>query len=87
MSKTCVLYFSKYCTHCQNLLKILNKTVLKKDIHFLSIDKRVEKNEKTYLLLDDGNEILLPKKINKFQLYYYYITVIKYYLELIYYNF
>ena len=58
MSKTCVLYFSKYCTHCQNLLKILNKTVLKKDIHFLSIDKRVGKNEKTYLLLDDGNEIL-----------------------------
>ena len=65
MSKTCVLYFSKYCTHCQNLLKILNKTVLKKDIHFLSIDKRVGKNEKTYLLLDDGNEILLPKKINR----------------------
>ena len=65
MSKTCVLYFSKYCTHCQNLLKILNKTTLKKDIHFLSIDKRVEKDNKTYLLLDDGNEILLPKKINR----------------------
>ena len=65
MSKSSVLYFSKYCTHCQNLLKILNKTVLKKDIHFLSIDKRVDKNEKTYLLLDDGNEILLPKKINR----------------------
>lgn len=65
MSKSSVLYFSKYCTNCQNLLKILNKTILKKDIHFLSIDKRVDKNEKTYLLLDDGNEILLPKKINR----------------------
>jgi hypothetical protein len=65
MSKTSVLYFSKYCAHCQNILKILNKTTLKKDIHFLSIDKRVEKDNKTYLLLDDGNEILLPNKINR----------------------
>jgi len=65
MSKTSVLYFSKYCNHCQNILKILNKTVLKKDIHFLSIDKRINKNNKTYLLLDDGTEILLPKKISK----------------------
>ena len=65
MSKNTILYYSKYCENCKKLLKIMGRTSLSKEIHFLSIDKRVKKNDKTYILLEDGKEILLPIIINK----------------------
>tara|TARA_X000001036_G_C20390378_1_gene688429 strand:- start:176 stop:748 length:573 start_codon:yes stop_codon:yes gene_type:complete len=65
MSKSTVLYYSKYCKNCNNVLKILGRSSLKNNIHFLSIDKRLVKNNTTYLVLDDGKEILLPSVINK----------------------
>jgi len=43
----------------------MGRSSLKKEIHFLSIDKRIKKNNKNYILLEDGKEILLPEIINK----------------------
>ena len=65
MSKNTILYYSKYCENCKKLLNILSRSSLKSKIHFLSVDKRLDKNGKTYILLDDGKEILLPEIINK----------------------
>ena len=42
-----VLYYSKYCDNCNKLLYELGKSDISKQIHFLSIDKRVEKNRKS----------------------------------------
>lgn len=65
MSKNTILYYSKYCENCKKLLKIMGRSSLSKEIHFLSIDKRIKKKNKTYILLEDGKEILLPVIINK----------------------
>ena len=63
MSKNTILYYSKYCENCKKLLKIMGRSSLSKEIHFLSIDKRVRKGDKTFNLLEDGKEILLPQII------------------------
>ena len=58
-----VLYYSKYCENCKKLLYELGKTKIQKDIHFLSIDKRITREGKLYIVLDNGNEIFLPPNI------------------------
>jgi len=60
-----VLYYSKYCTNCKDILYELGKTNVKEKTHFLNIDKRVEENGKLYILLENGKKILLPKTITK----------------------
>jgi len=62
---SCVLYYSKYCENCKKLLYELGKSNVQKDIHFLSIDKRVQRGEKMYIILENGNEIYLPPNIVK----------------------
>ena len=37
-----ILYYSNYCEHSRKLLQSLSKTDIKKDIHFICIDKRVK---------------------------------------------
>ena len=59
-----VLYYSKYCENCKLLLYELGKSNLQNDIHFLSIDRRIEKKGQLYIVLDNGREILLPSQIN-----------------------
>tara|TARA_B100000282_G_C31698693_1_gene475124 strand:+ start:357 stop:929 length:573 start_codon:yes stop_codon:yes gene_type:complete len=58
-----VLYYSKYCENCKKLLYELGKTNTQKNVHFLSIDKRINRGKKTYIVLDNGNEIFLPPNI------------------------
>lgn len=60
-----VLYYSKYCNHCQNLLMAISKSNIKEDIHFICIDKRVKKGPAIYIQLDNGQEILMPPNIKK----------------------
>lgn len=60
-----VLYYSKYCKNCEKLLYELGKSDISKQIHFLSIDKRVNKNQKTYIVLDNGCQVFLPPNITK----------------------
>lgn len=63
MSK--ILYYSNYCNNCKKILQDLAKSQEKKDIHFLCIDKRIQKNNKTYIVLENNQEILLPPQINR----------------------
>ena len=60
-----VLYYSKYCENCKKLLYEIGKTQIQKNMHFLSIDKRIQKNEKWYIVLDNGKQIFLPPNIVK----------------------
>jgi hypothetical protein len=65
--KNQIIYFSKYCEHSNKLLKILSKTgEIKEKIHFLPIDKRMQKKDgRTYVVLDNGQEILMPDVIKQ----------------------
>ena len=60
-----VLYYSKYCDNCKNLLYSLGKSDIQKKIHFLNIDKRVKEGKKLYVMLENGQKILLPPMIKQ----------------------
>jgi len=63
---SCILYYSKYCEICKKYLQYLSKSSAQKEIHFICIDKRVKnKDNKTYILLDNGQQIILPDTITK----------------------
>tara|TARA_B100001093_G_scaffold520208_1_gene613637 strand:- start:820 stop:1368 length:549 start_codon:yes stop_codon:yes gene_type:complete len=59
-----ILYYSNYCNNCKNLLSEISKSNIKKDIHFISIDKRIVKNNSTYIILENNQELLLPHTVN-----------------------
>ena len=58
-----IIYYSNFCDNCKNLLKILSKTDLVKSIHFICIDRRNQKNGKTYVVLESNQEVVLPDTI------------------------
>jgi hypothetical protein len=61
-----ILYYSNYCDNCSKLLQIVSKLESKKDMHFINIDKRKKgQNGATYVILENGQEILLPPTITK----------------------
>ena len=60
-----VLFYSKYCDYCKKLLYEIGKSEVQNNIHFLSIDKRTMRNNKIYIILDNGKEIYLPPNIKK----------------------
>jgi hypothetical protein len=63
---SCILYYSKYCEVSKKYLQILSKSNLQKDIHFICIDKRIkDTNNKTYIILDNGQKIILPENVTK----------------------
>jgi hypothetical protein len=63
---SCILYYSKYCEVCKKYLQLLSKSDAQRDIHFICIDKRVkDSNNKTYIILENGQKIILPENITK----------------------
>lgn len=60
-----ILYYSEYCNHSTNLLKELLKSQVSKDIHFIKIDRRVQENGNTYIVLENNQKIILPSVVNK----------------------
>ena len=63
---SCIFYYSKYCEVSKKYLQILSKSSSQKDIHFICIDKRVkDSNNKTYIILDNGQKIILPENITR----------------------
>jgi hypothetical protein len=63
---SCILYYSKYCEVCKKYLQTISKSGHQKDIHFICIDKRVkDSNNKTYIILENGQKIILPENVTK----------------------
>jgi hypothetical protein len=63
---SCILYYSKYCDICKKYLHLLSRSDAQKDIHFICIDKRVkDANNKTYIILENSQKIILPENITK----------------------
>ncbi len=61
-----ILYYSNYCNNCKPLLQKLGQSNIKNDMHFICIDKRAKKpNGSTNIILENGEEILLPPNITK----------------------
>jgi hypothetical protein len=46
-------------------LQTLSKSNVQKDIHFICIDKRLKENGKTYIVLDNGQKIILPENVTR----------------------
>ena len=59
-----ILYYSNYCNNCKNLLSIISRTDLMNSIHFICIDRRNQKNGKTYVVLESNQEVILPDTIS-----------------------
>lgn len=60
-----ILYYSKYCEISKRYLQTLSRSDVQKDIHFICIDKRVTENNKTYIVLENGQKIILPETVNR----------------------
>ena len=61
-----ILYYSKYCEVSKKYLQHLSKSTVQKDIHFICIDKRTkDANNKTYIILDNGQNIILPDNVTR----------------------
>ena len=60
-----ILYYSNFCEHSTKLLQVLSKLDLKKDIHFICIDKRVQEGTKTFIVLQNGQKIIMPENVTK----------------------
>ena len=60
-----ILYYSNYCDKCKNILQIIGKSMAKDDMHFLCIDNRVRKNNAQYIIVENGQEVLLPPTVNR----------------------
>lgn len=63
---SCILYYSNFCPNSKELIKSLSKSSIKDDIHFINIDQRTNKPDgTTNIILQNGQEILLPPTVNK----------------------
>lgn len=61
---SCILYYSKFCKSSNKVLQLLSKFDMTDQIHFVCIDGRIKKNGKTYAVLGNGQEMLIPENIN-----------------------
>jgi hypothetical protein len=59
------LYFSNYCKHCSTILEQLNRAGLQDRFRYISVDKRIVKNNINYILLPNGRQFPLPPMINR----------------------
>jgi hypothetical protein len=60
-----ILYYSNFCEHSRKLIQQISKTESTKEIHFICIDKRVKEGNKTFILLENGNKIVMPDNITR----------------------
>ncbi len=65
MSQKNELYFSEYCKHSQAILEQLNRLGLQEKFRYISVDKRIVKNNITYIILPNGQQFPLPPMINR----------------------
>jgi hypothetical protein len=58
-----ILYYSNYCENSKLILANISKSSVKDSIHFMCIDKRIQKNNNTYIVLENNQHIILPNTI------------------------
>lgn len=58
-----ILYYSNFCEHSKKLLQTVSKNQPAKDMHFMCIDKRVNENGKIYIVLENGQKIVMPENV------------------------
>ena len=59
-----ILYYSNYCEKSKNLLNYLSKSSVKNNLHYVCIDRRIQKNNNIYIILENNQELLLPNTVN-----------------------
>lgn len=61
-----ILYYSNYCKHSQRVVQSLVKHNMKDKLSFICIDerKRDPTNNQMYIILDDGNRVIMPPNIH-----------------------
>jgi hypothetical protein len=60
-----ILYYSNYCEHSKKIVQYLTKANLGKDVHFICIDNRIKQDNKTFIVLDNGQKIIMPETVNR----------------------
>jgi hypothetical protein len=58
-----ILYYSNFCEHCKTLLKNLAKSNAREQLHFICIDNRRQEGQKTYIMMENGSELVMPPQI------------------------
>ena len=58
-----ILYYSNYCDNCKALLTKISNSSVKDNLHFICIDKRVNRNGSVYIVLENNQQIILPNTI------------------------
>ena len=59
-----ILYYSNHCENSKKCIHELSKYQLN-DIHYLCIDNRIQKNNTTYLIIEDKHQVVLPPTVTK----------------------
>ena len=61
-----ILYYSNYCNYSKNVLNNISKNPsVTKEVHFICIDKRIQEKGKTFIILENGQKIIMPENIQK----------------------
>ena len=60
-----IFYYSNYCQFSKSLLQKISKNKIKDQMHFICIDRRKKEGNATYIILENGQEILLPNTVAK----------------------
>lgn len=60
-----VLYYSNFCEHSKKLLQKISTMEIKSEMHFVCIDKRIQDAGKIYIVLENGQKLIMPESINK----------------------
>lgn len=61
-----ILYYSNACSNSKRLLQRISTSSSRSEMHFVCVDKRRRRdNGSTYVILANGQEILLPSTVTK----------------------
>lgn len=61
-----VLYYSNYCQNSKAIIsRIIKEFEAHKSIHWICVDSRVTEGKNTYVILPNGNKIIIPDTITR----------------------
>jgi hypothetical protein len=62
---SCILYYSNQCEKSKAILQALTRGSAHKEVHFLCIDKRIKVANNWYIVLENGDKVVLPPQIDR----------------------